>query len=264
MTLIGVIADQLAQVFGIPTYASCPDLAKARILVDLNAAIQQIQDAGEDFYGRTDLPIDLVADQEIYVLPKEVQTVLDPVRLADGTLLTKIMSRGSLRRFANIFQDQLSVTVASGKPTHYFVEAKRDTSDVTGDDIKVEFHVVPPPDTLNAGTAKMVLQVIDEPGQFTADDLAAGTAILPVPHKYVESIFLPIARYSAMGSFLFYDKEKVPHLEDDYIRALQLLGKADPRRPQPADSQDAAMQIRQTKPGPTQIVQNPSQTGQTP
>ena len=134
----------------------------------------------------------------------------------------------------------------NGTPTHYFVHPGRDRTD-GADDVLIEFYVMPPPDALNAGTAKLSLHVINEPGVVTAGDLVAGTANLPIPHKYVEAIFLPLARYNAMGSFLFYDKDKAPHLEDDYIRALQLLTKADPRRPKPRDSTVAAMELRQSR-----------------
>jgi|SRR5581483_980097 len=248
---IGAVADQLAQVFGIPTYAQSPDLAKARILSDLNAAIQQLQDAGEDFYGRADQTVNLVDNQQSYQLPDNIQTVLDPVRLADGSLLTKITSRGAFNRFGPIFLDQLGLTVTKSIPTHYFVESKASIDFVLQDSARVFFYVAPAPDLaqLTAGTS-VLLQVINEPGLFTAADLTAGTAVIPVPDKYVESIFLPIARYNAMGSFLFYDKDKVPHLEDDYIRALQLLDKADPRRPKPRDSRADALQIRQSRQEP--------------
>ncbi len=245
---IGQAADQLAQVFGMPTYSAAPQVAKDRILSDLNATLQQLQDAGEDFYGRADLTVPLVDGQQVYQLPTQVQTVLDPVRLSNGNILTKITTRGGLFRFGNIFLDQLSSSVASGIPTHYFVETKLGTS-TPGEDVEVDFYVLPTPTlSMMTGGTSVLLQVINEPVIFTASDISAGTALIPVPHKYVESIFLPIARYNAMGSSLFYDRDKVKHIEDDYIRALQLLSKADPRRPKPGDSVADALEVRMKQP----------------
>lgn len=246
------IANDIATVFGIPTYALAADFIKARILTDINAAIEQMQDSGEDFFGREDLAVNLVEGQEIYVLPKNIQTVIDPMRLSDGTILTQIRDHGALLHFAQIFQDQLSGTVAKAKPSHYFLESSRDTADVTGDNVELDLHIVPPPNALNAGTGKLLLHVIKEPSLVTASQLSAGTALLPVPHKYVESIFLPIARYNASGCSMFYDKEKKPQIDSDYQRALQIMGKADPRRPKQLDSNTNALEVRQQPQQPTQ------------
>jgi hypothetical protein len=262
--LIGKVADQLAQMFGFSTYVASPAIGQDRIIADLNATIQELQDAGEDFYGRELALLTLVADQSIYVLDKNIQTVLKPVKRADGSLLTEITSRGGLSSFGQIFQDALSGSVSSGTPTHYFIESLRDT--VVGesqggdqpDSVTVQLHLRPAPDALSAGTGQLILSVIREPGIFTAQDLAAGTAFLSVPQKYVESIFLPIMRWNATGSYLFFDKDKKGQIDDDYMRALQLLGRADPRRPKPIDSKADALELRQTRqqgpPSPAQGI----------
>lgn len=249
---VGAIADQLAQMFGANSYSDSTQPQKDRILVDFNAAIEAIQDAGEDFFGREDLSVPLVQGQVNYILEDDVQTVLKPAFLSSGQVLTQITSRGAFYRFANHFLDQISLGVENGTPTHYFVESKRGDVTDEAENVKIQISVLPAPTSVVAGTTTMVLQVIREPGLVTAAELAAGTASLRVPHKYVESIFLPIARYNAMGSTLFYDRDKAPHLEDDYIRALQLLGKADPRRPVPADSTNDAMDIRRLRGRPQQ------------
>lgn len=240
---VGDVANDIAQVFGMPTFAAAPDFTKARILVDINAAIQQMQQAGEDYYGREDLAVDLVVGQSLYVLAQTVQSVLDPVMLSSGELLTKLTNHGQLNRFGQLFLDQLNATPANGKPTHFFVHPGRKTGNA--DDVLIDFYVVPPPDTANAGTGKLLLHVINEPGIFTAADLSAGTAVLPVPDKYIESIFLPLARWNATTSFLFYEKEKIPRYEQEYTRAVRLLGYSDPRRPKPADSTTRALELDQ-------------------
>jgi hypothetical protein len=229
------------------TYLTSPDIAKARILSDINATIQALQDAGEDFYGREEELMTLVEGQSAYVLDKDIQTVLKPVKRADGTFLTEITSRGGLSTFGQVFQDALSGTVSNGTPTHYFIESLKDTSG-NADSVTVQLHLRPAPDSINAGTARLVLNVIREPSLFTAQDLAAGTALLAVPQKYVESIFLPIARWNATGSSLFFDNSKKTQIDDDYLRALQLLGRSDPRRPKPGDSRADALELRQTRP----------------
>ncbi len=243
---VGDIANDLAQVFGMPSFSTAPDFTQARILIDINAAIQQMQDAGEDYYGREDLVVDLVQGQNLYVLAQTVQSVLDPVMLADGTLLTKLTDHGQLNRFGELFLDQLTPTVDNGKPTHFFVHPGRKTGAFsTGDSVLIDFYVMPPPDASNSGAGKLVLHVINEPDMLTAGDLSAGTAILPVPDKYVQSIFLPLARWNATTSFLFYEKEKIPRYEQEYTRAVRLLGWTDPRQPKPSDSSTRALELDQ-------------------
>lgn len=242
MTLGAILNDAL-QVFGIPSSKDAPQVALDRALIDINATIQQLEDAGEDFFAREEIAVTLTADTENYTLPKNIQTVLQPAKLNDGTLLRELTSRGQLLQFGQIFQDQLDNTVPSGKPNCYFVESLRDTADVTGDNVSIVLHVLPKPsNSFVAGTATLVLDVIKEAGQFTAEELLDGTATIELPHKYIESIFLPLMRYNASRSFLFHDKDKQAGITEDYRRALKLLSKDDPRRPKPADSNDAAME----------------------
>lgn len=244
------IANAIAQVFGIPTYADAPDLAKARILIDVNAAIEQLQNAGEDFYGREDVSVTLVTGTDRYTLGKTVQTVLDPVRLADGTPLRKITSRGALLQFGQLFLGQLDAEVANDTPTHYFVEAAKDTTDTTGDDVKIDIYLRPAPDALSAGSANLIVPVIKEASLVTSTQLTSGTSLLPIPHKYVESIFLPLARYNASSSFLFYDKDKKPQIDAEYERALQLLGGADPRQRDVGSNYSGPLSVARTQPQP--------------
>jgi hypothetical protein len=226
--LIGAIADDITQVFGIPQFSVAPAFIQGRVLIDINSAIQQLQNSGEEYYGREDLTVNLTADTESYTLQKDVQSVLDPVRLDDGTVLRKLTSRGQLLQWGQLFNDQLDDSVASGSPTCFYIESLRDTTNA--DDVNVVLHLVPKPSSTVAGARKLTVPVIREPATFVLSDLVAGTALLPVPQKYIESIFLPLARWNATTSFLFYEKEKIPRYEMEYSRALQLLDQADPRR----------------------------------
>ncbi len=225
---IGDIASDIAQVFGVPSFLVAPALIQSRIVIDINSAIQQMQNSGEDYYGREDLTVDLAADTETYTLEKDIQSVLDPIKLDDGTLLRKLTSRGQLLQFGQIFIDQLNNAVASGTPTCFYIESVRDPTNA--DDVTVILHLLPKPSSSVAAARTAIVPVIKEPSLFTLSQITAGTSTLPVPQRYVESIFLPLARWNATTSFLFYEKEKIPRYEQEYMRALGLLGHADPRR----------------------------------
>jgi hypothetical protein len=239
---LGAILKDALQVFGLKDVASAPQAALDRALIDINATLQQLEDAGEDFFTREELQVTLSTDTETYTLPKNIQTVLEPAKLDDGTLLRELTSRGQLNQFGQVFLGQTSNVVTSAKPSAYFVESLRDAADTTGDNVAIVVHVLPKPSIAVATANKLVLNVIKEPAQFVAADLTTGTAILELPHKYVESIFLPMMRHNLTRSYLFWDKDKLEGIEADYREALRLLDKGDPRRPNPEESNTQALE----------------------
>lgn len=246
---IGRIANDIAQVWGFPDFAAVPDFGKERIRIDINKAIQEMQDCGEDFYGRETLQISLLAGTSLYILPAEVQTVLEPVTLLSGKRLTKLTSRGQVLNYGSIFLSRADNTVPNGIPQSYFVEAVRVVD--ADDNVRTILQLLPAPAPPTNGTDKVVVPVIKEADLFSNNQLTVGTASLPIPHKYIESIFLPLARYNATTCFLFYKRESMSKYEADYERALQLLGKADPRqRPKPVDSSADGLEIRRQAPTP--------------
>lgn len=230
MTVPEIYAAAL-ELFG-ATRATATAEAKARCLLDINAAIQQMAGAGEDFYGRSEETITLLTGILAYELPKAVQSVLDPVYLAvDGTILRKLSSRGQLQQFAQLFQDSLSGALIDGKPVAYFVAPLRDSDGETGaeDSVKVELRVLPAPGSTYNDT-DLVLYVINEPEPLILANLTDASKHVPVPHKYIESIFLPLVRWNASTSYFFVQKKMLERISQDYERALGLLGLVDPRQ----------------------------------
>ena len=241
------IADDIAQVWGFPDFSAVPDFGKDRIRTEINSAIQQMQDAGEDFYGREDLTITLMAGTSEYELPISVQSVLEPVTLEDNTMLRKLTSFGQFLQYGSFFRESLSSSVDDGKPEAYFVDAVKSSD--ANDSVKTILHLLPAPSPANASNSAIVA-VIKEAGLFTTAQLTAGTSSLPIPHKYVESIFLPLARYNATTCFLFYKKDSEGKYLADYERALKLLGRADPRQyPKPPDSNRQALEVQPPQQG---------------
>jgi hypothetical protein len=254
---IGDVADDITQVFGIPKFLQAPDFVQSRVLVDINAAIQQMQNAGEDYYARQDIDVALVANQEVYELSDTIREVLDPARLDDGTLLRKLTSRGQLYQFGQIFLGQANDTVTAGLPAYFYVQSKFRSSDA--DDVDIFLHLLPVPSTAAANAGRqVVLPVIETPSTFTLADLTAGTALLPVPQNYAESIFLPLARWNATTCFMFYERDKIPRYEQEYARAVRLLEHADPRRPKPPESRATGLDVDQpSAQAPISPVQKP-------
>jgi len=240
---IGDIANDITQAFGIPKFSIAPDFIQARVTIDINGAIEQLNNSGEDYYLRDDLGVTLIADTDAYALEDDIQSVLDPVRLDDGTLLRKLTSRGQLLQWGQLFDDRLDNAGPHGTPLCFYVESIRNPT--SSDDVKVVLHLAPRPSSAVAGAKSLIVPVIKLPTLFTLAQISAGTTVLAVPQNFVESIFLPLARWNATTSFLFYEKEKIPRYEQEYQRALSLLDKADPRRLKPADSRATSLQVDQ-------------------
>jgi hypothetical protein len=77
---------------------------------------------------------------------------------------------------------------------------------------------------------------------FTLTCVRSGSAaaLLPMPHKYVASLFLPIARYNVTTCpwALYRHEGHMAGIQADYTRALALLGVNDPRYLPPVPARD--------------------------
>lgn len=235
------IADDLAQVWGFPNFAAVPTFGQERIRIEINAAVQQMQASGEDFFGREDVTIDLAAGTGSYELDLDIQSILDPVLLQDGTLLRKLTTYGQVIQYGAIFRESSANAVSDGKPEAYFIDSKKSGDEE--DSVRSILQLLPAPSAGNI-TDKVVLPVIMEIEPVLLGQLSAGTATLAVPNKHIDSIFLPLARYNLTTCFLFYKNDTREKYQSDYQRALRMLGQADPRQyPKPADSNSAALDV---------------------
>lgn len=246
-----VYADLLT-LFGVNDPDSATDGAKQRLLNDINAAVQTVAGSGEDFYGREEIEVNLTEGTAAYELPKTVMRVLDPVRLEDGTVLRKLTSRSMFINYGTLFLGQMTNAVANGRPAAYFIESLKDTHATDGaeDSVKIKLHVVPAPSAAQVSNDAL-LDVVKEPTLFVLADLEDDAKKVPIPHKYAQAIFLPIARWNASGSEYFVHRDNatmMTRFNEDYERAMNLLEVADPRRPKPADSNNAAARLPQAAP----------------
>lgn len=67
-----------------------------------------------------------------------------------------------------------------------------------------------------------------EPPRFSCCDVRNGTR-LPVPHRYAESLVIPLARYFALSSRYRVQESTVAFVREQAAQALALLGEVDPR-----------------------------------
>ena len=242
MTVRQIFNDGLS-LLGIQNPDVSPLTARAHVLQDITAALQLMQLSGEDFYSREEMSVSLAIGTSAYVIDSSVQTVLDPATLSDGKALVELQEWTQFANFGPLFLGT-NEAVANGIPLAYFVETLRPTTGTEA--TKIVLHVTPTP----AAAYTLSLYVIKEPPVYTATDLGSSSPVPPVPHKYHESILLPLVRMNVTTCDLFArNAAKYPLIEADYQRALTLLGLADPRTPPPPGSHLNSLRKTAAAPG---------------
>ena len=78
-----------------------------------------------------------------------------------------------------------------------------------------------------AEPTELMVDVVLEAPRFTWNDVDRCPRV-PMPHRYVESLLLPIARYQAMSGHLAVAPERRAQIEAEYAAARLGLELADP------------------------------------
>jgi len=222
LTILDLYNDGMA-LLGVYNASVVPQEVRDHVLSDINQALQLMQLAGEDFYAREPLSLSLSAGVASYSLPEPVQQILEPVRRSDGTTLFALKSRTDYDKFGQTFLG-ISGSIPNASPIAYFVETLR--NDAGPDATEINFYVVPAP----ASADTLTLNVINDPPAYSASDLTGTSPVPPVPHKYHETVLRPLVRMNVTSCDLYARKQEGYHMiERDYLKALTLLGLADPR-----------------------------------
>lgn len=207
--------------WGIDCYKTAPGFAIARAFNDLNGALQMMwNQARESSYWTNDtVTLKLLQGETSIDLDDDIQNVVGPCRREDTKRqLTRLGTIGELETFEDIFTDGQSAL----EPLAYHVERLEQPG---GDPAKCVLHVVP---EVQEASIDFLLEVVREAPRYTADDLAA-CPVIPIPHRYIETLLLPIVRYRASGfTMLFRDKDRQDVIDREYHEARVALGLADP------------------------------------
>jgi len=153
----------------------------------------------------------------VFSLSQSVQNIIGPARWNNLIPLRALASRGELDQYDRIFLGSPSYGQAGGVPDAYWIESLGGVNGSDADFIKI--YLAPQP----AATGVLYIDVVNVAPSYTAADLTAGTAIIPVAQGYLESVFLPIARYGVTLSSQFSRPDIVAQLKDDHTRALATL-----------------------------------------
>lgn len=198
---------------------SAPDFAKTRALNDLNASMQIVWNQARDrsYWTREQLTISLASGISSQDLSDSVQNVIGPARLASSLRpLSPIGTRAELDQFVDLFLDGDT----PAEPVAYYIERLNQAGK---EPVKCTLHVTPAP----TEDTDFLLDVVNEAPRFSWNDIDSCPRI-PIPHRYVESLLLPIVRFQAMNFHLFVGDERREQIAQEYASARALLEEADP------------------------------------
>lgn len=205
--------------WGIEYPCAAPDFAKTRALHDLNTALQIVWNQARDrnYWTREKLTISLASGVSSQDLGNSVQNVIGPARLADTFRpLSPIGTRAELDQFVDLFLDGDT----PNEPVAYYIERLNQSG---SEPAKCTFHVTPAP----AADTDFLLDVVSEAPRYSWNDIDSCPRI-PIPHRYVESLLLPIVRFHAMSFHLFVGEERREQIAQEFATARGLLEEADP------------------------------------
>ncbi len=212
--------DDLLSKLGIDVAATATPLVLQDVVIAINGAMQMLQTAGEDFFTREEINLTLGVGTAIYVIPRNIQSVIGPIRWNNSKPLRALTSEGEYDQFARIFRGQSAYgTGTLGVPIAYFVKYLREAT--TGDICAISIRLAPAP-SAPAGT--ITAEVVYDAPDYEVTDLDDDAIILPVAQNYTESIFLPIARMLITRSSTFSRPNLLAQLQSDGERAMALLG----------------------------------------
>jgi hypothetical protein len=214
------IVNEVLNLWGIEGICNAPGFAIDRAVGDVNSAMQTVwnQADEQDYWSSETLTLTFADTEDSQALPDDVQNVVGPCRRASNKRpLASIGSIGELETFADIYLDGQT----ADEPVAYHVERSNQTGD---DPVKTTIRITP---AVDGDSIDFLLDVVREAPRYMVGDIGLNPAI-PIPHRYAESLLLPIVRYKASSFWLFNDNGSKATIDRDYQMAMAAIGLADP------------------------------------
>lgn len=210
------------------TNLSAITIGRERIVGYCNAAMQLIysQSARLEYFNRTELTLTVGSGGSV-ALPANVQRVQGDARIA-GRSLSPLSSRSQVTEFASIYGTTTS-------PLAFLVDSLRGEG---ADSLGMTLYLAPPP----AEDTEVTLDVTSEPPRWDSADLLGGS-LVPLPHKWVETLFMPLVRKWAAGDSRMPKSARAAQMQEidaQYNAAREILGLADIQPTQVGDSKEGA------------------------
>jgi len=225
LTVCDVLRDILMS-WGMESPCSAPQMAKIAALNVINQSMQVVWNQAIDrsYWTTSNLSVAITSGSTTSVLANDIQNVTGPVRLTTGELLVPLANVSELENFSASFLDGDSASV----PVAYYLDREKQSG---ADPVKCILNIVPAP----SGNITVKMEVVTEAPRYSLLDFDS-CPLCPIPHKYVESLLMPVCRHMAMSSHLFIARDRQEAIVNGYAQARLLLDVADPLAGQSGDN----------------------------
>lgn len=211
---IGDIRDDLLRKVWVESLSNAPGYIVQDVTTAINAALQEFWMSPHRHFRTTPESIVIAGNSSSFDLPTNIQEVIAPVR-AGGKDLIRISKKGDIQNIDRYEYD-------SAATAFYHIDANRAGSG--NDGVSVTMLVSPAP----TNDLTVTFDAVYECPAYTVADVTAGTVVIPIAHQYIESLFMPIARFAVMQSHWFWEQEKSKFIEADAVAARERLGLSNP------------------------------------
>ena len=190
-----------------------------KAIIYLNQAMQLIWSQAvndKDYFSKQRITVTLVGGESSIELPDDVQHVIGGVYIKNSlTMLQQARHRGEILNMAGYLGVDTPVD-----PFAVYIDAKENSkADIKG--ITLQVFPTPISDTdLEVETAVQCPRY--DQYSYNRNDR------IRIQDGYIESILLPIARHSATSSVYYQEDNRLPAIQEDYQRALAMIGLNDP------------------------------------
>ena len=223
------IRDNVMRMLWLENPATAPSYIFEDVATAINSAFQLLWQTPKDYFRKQELTVTISAATSAAALPSTIQEVIGPVWIvgANNREVHRVLDQSDWNQlYQRYFGKSLeSDAVAAGvaEVSYYFLKERFQAGE---DNALVTIEVKPLPTT----DTTLSYLASTEPIVRTATEIQTldGTETVGIPHKYVESILLPVARLMATRSHFFLEKDKLPLLQQDAAQALAMLGLSDP------------------------------------
>jgi hypothetical protein len=189
-------------------------IGRERIAEWCNAAMQLIYSQADrlEYFNRERVTV-TVGTVGSVALPSSVQRIQGEARIG-GRSLRPLASKSQVSDFATLY--------GGSSPMGFLVESVRESG---ADSLGMTLYVAPAP----SQDTDITLDVTYEPPRFESADLLSGQ-VIPLPHKWAETIFMPLVRKWAAGDGRMpasMRAAQIAEIDAQYAAARQMLGLAD-------------------------------------
>lgn len=218
--LASQLRDSLLRTLWMEHPDKAPNFLHQDVAVAVNQAFQSLWAAPNlDYLRRRKENFTTTSGEAAYELDRTLLSMIGPVTTSSWPLIP-LSSKGDWRHFAPRYL-AADPAAASGQPRAYYLERVLSGND-EADSVTVRLLLAPAP----SSAILVEYEAAFEPPVYSDCDLQEDKP-LPIPHGFVETLLLPIARWHLTSSHAFKRSaavDSMPAIEAQYQLAQAQLG----------------------------------------